>query len=223
MAYRFDDRHLICEALRHSSYVNEHCQVQERDNERLEFLGDAVINLVIGHLLMEHHPDLNEGRLSRIRASLVNEQQLATVARNIGIGPSLLLGKGELSTAGREKDSILADAFEAVIAAVYLDGGYAAAYDVVNTHFRYILDSTTPSAVGLDYKSRLQELVQANYRSIPVYRVIGESGPDHDKIFDVQVEAIGRRATGSGKSKKLAEQDAACQALAVMKQNGSQI
>ena len=221
MAYQFNDRQLICEALRHSSYMNEHSQAHGRDNERLEFLGDAVISLAIGHILMEHHPDLNEGQLSRTRAGLVNEQQLAAVARSIDLGPSLLLGKGELSTSGHEKDSILADAFEAVIAAVYLDGGYPAAYGVVETHFRDILARTTPPADGLDYKSRLQELAQASHRSMPEYRVTGESGPDHAKTFEVRVKVIGLKTSGSGKSKKLAEQDAARQALEVMKPNGS--
>ena len=134
LCYHFTSIDLLEEALRHSSYVNEQIDTDLRDNERLEFLGDAVLNLVIGHILMQRNPDLKEGDLSRIRANLVNEAQLARIARWVDLGSFIMLGKGEIQTQGREKNSILADTFEALLAAVYLDGGFDAAFKIIETN-----------------------------------------------------------------------------------------
>ncbi|MDX9785748.1 MAG: ribonuclease III [Desulfobacterales bacterium] len=215
LGYRFSDPAYLEEALRHSSYVNELSESNIRDNERLEFLGDAVVNLLVGHLLMDKYPNLKEGDLSRLRAGLVNEQELAAIARTLNLGKHLNLGKGEAQTHGHEKPSILADALEAVLAAVYLDGGLKCVFDVFSDHFITKLADTKPT-VPLDYKSRLQELVQLKRRITPQYRLIDETGPDHDKTFRAQI-IVGELITeGLGKSKKAAEQDAARQLLTLI-------
>ena len=213
LRYRFSDFSLIEEALRHSSFVNEQSDVNMQDNERLEFLGDAVLNLIVGHLLMDRFPELNEGDLSRMRASLVNESQLADIARSMELGNDIKLGKGERLSNGHEKNSILANAYEAVLAAIYLDGGFESAFIVVKTHFSRLLDKLKIMDTNQDFKSQLQEFVQSSQQQIPIYTVVDESGPDHDKIFSVQLDVIGIQTEGRGKSKKLAEQDAARQAL----------
>ena len=217
MGYRFNRRSLIEEALRHSSYVNEQPESGLRDNERLEFLGDAVLNLIVGHLLMERFPDLNEGDLSRMRANLVNESQLADVARAINLGPHIKLGKGEMLSNGFEKPSILANTFEAVVAAVYLDGGFTPAFETVQTHLASIFDELNNQNDNQDFKSQLQELVQSLRHNAPVYTIVEESGPDHDKTFTVHLDVIEIKAEGRGKSKKSAEQDAARQALEMLR------
>lgn len=212
LAYRFSDKSLLAQACRHSSFVNEHLEAGLHSNERLEFLGDAVLDLVVGHLLMERFADLPEGELSRIRARLVNEAQLAHLARALNLGEYLKLGRGEEQTGGREKDSILADGFEAIVAAIYLDGGFQVAFDFVKKRFVPLMKGTL-SAPGNDYKTRLQELVQLKYKITPRYAIVGESGPDHDKIFIAEV-CIGKRTIqGEGRSKKLAQQAAAQKAL----------
>lgn len=216
--YRFSNLNLLEEALRHSSYVNEQPGSTLRDNERLEFLGDAVLNLVIGHLLMQSFPQLLEGDLSRIRANMVNETQLAEIARGIDLGSYLQLGKGELQNNGRDKSSLLANAFEAVMAAVFLDNGLDAAAAVIQHHFNDLVAAAPSSVIGQDYKSRLQEEVQSTFREIPQYRVIDESGPDHDKIFTVSMSAGKIQTQGTGKSKKSAEQDAARNGLDLLEQ-----
>jgi ribonuclease-3 len=213
LGHRFDHPELLEEALRHSSYVNEQPESDLRDNERMEFLGDAVLNLVIGHLLMTSHPDLHEGDLSRIRANLVNETQLADLAREIDLGSYLLLGKGETQTQGHEKNSILANAFEALCAAIYLDKGFDAAYLILQKLFQNLLQETRILTAGQDFKSRLQEAVQGTIKVIPTYEVVEETGPDHDKTFRVAVTAGEFTTEGLGKSKKMAEQDAARRAL----------
>ena len=209
LGYHFDNPDRLTNALCHSSFVNEQSGPSLTSNERLEFLGDAVLNLAISHLLMQQHPDLAEGELSRNRALLVNETHLAAIARELGIGPYLLLGKGEELTDGREKNSILADAMEAIIAAIYLDGGFDAAFTFVAERFRERLRNPNRSRYEIDYKSRLQERVQSIYHEVPRYRVIGTSGPDHDKTFRVQMRVADITAEGDGKSKKMAEQEAA--------------
>ena len=211
--YQFKDTALLEEALRHSSYVNEQHDVDLRDNERLEFLGDAVLNLVIGHLLMQTYPEMREGDLSRIRANMVNETQLAEIARNIDIGPHLLLGKGEIQSNGQDKNSLLADAFEAVVAAIYLDNGLEAATDVLQHHFKDLVATALSTASGQDYKSRLQEAVQSTIKEIPQYRVVGESGPDHQKVFTITMNVGTIETQGTGRSKKAAEQEAARKGL----------
>jgi len=216
LGYRFSDPAHLHEAVRHSSYVNESTEKDLRDNERLEFLGDAVVNLVVGHVLMMQYPFMDEGDLSRTRAGLVNEQELAVLARTLGLGDCLLLGKGEDQANGREKPSILADALEALAAAIYLDGGFTNAFEVLSIHFSARLKEMPTPAVPLDYKSRLQELVQLKLRITPQYRLIDESGPDHDKTFRARITVGELTAEGTGKSKKAAEQEAARNALAVL-------
>ena len=217
--YKFKNIAFLGEALRHRSYVNEQ-NIDMKDNERFEFLGDAVLSLVIGHILMLLHPEFKEGDLSIIRADLVNETQLAGIARSLDIGRHVQLGKGEAQTKGMDKNSILSDTYEAIIAAVYLDGGYYAAYRMIEYHFSSLLDSISARSTNHYYKSQLQELVQTTRRLIPVYKVIKEDGPDHDKTFTVQLD-VGRIVTlGTGKSKKLSEQDAARKALDIIEKEG---
>ena len=209
LGYPFNDPDQLVSALCHSSYVNEQTQTSMTSNERLEFLGDAVLNLAISHLLMHHFPDLAEGNLSRNRADLVNETRLAAIAREIGIGPHLLLGKGEALTDGRDKNSILADAVEAIIAAIYLDGGFDAAFAFVKKQFKERLQKANRRRYATDYKSQLQERVQSLYHQVPRYRVVASRGPDHDKTFTVRMTVADISAEGDGKSKKMAEQEAA--------------
>ena len=218
LGYQFNSRDLLEEALRHSSYVNEQPDSELRDNERFEFLGDAVLNLIVGHILMERYPDLKEGDLSRTRANLVNENHLAIMARSIDLGAGLLLGKGEIQTNGMEKNSILAGAFEALMAAVYLDGGFKAAFKIIENNFVPFLDKIYPTIDNYDYKSRLQEWVQEKHGSIPGYQVVREEGPDHAKTFWVSVKVFDIETEGTGKSKKTAEQDAARKALEKLKE-----
>lgn len=210
IGYHFKDISLLREALQHSSYVNEQRDPALKDNERLEFLGDAVLDLVITHILMNRFPQTREGDLSRMRATIVNELQLAEVAQRLDIGQHLLLGRGEALSHGEEKSSILADAFEAVIAAVYLDGGLQNAFDVIEKQFSDVIPRVADKPAAEDFKSRLQELVQVQFKTIPDYKVVAASGPDHDKTFEVSL-TIGTSLTtyGTGKSKKAAEQAAA--------------
>jgi ribonuclease III len=210
LGYEFKDIGLLREALQHSSYVNEQSDPDLQDNERLEFLGDAVLDLVITHILMNHFLQTREGELSRMRAAIVNESQLAAVAQKLNLGQYLLLGKGEALSRGEEKSSILADALEAVIAAAYLDGGLKNAFDVIERQFSRVISQVGERLAAEDFKSRLQELVQVRFKTIPHYTVIAESGPDHDKTFEVSL-SIGTSLTthGTGKSKKAAEQAAA--------------
>lgn len=217
MGYAFSNKQLLFEALCHSSYVNELPHRQLRDNERLEYLGDAVLNLVVGHLLMEQHPQMDEGDLSRFRSMLVNESQLAEFARDMDLGSFLYLGKGEAQSDGQRKPSILADTMEAVIAAVYLDGGFTSAFELIQNRFRTPIEKIDDQTAFLDYKSRLQELVQGISQAVPSYTVIKEVGPDHDKTFQVEVQVHDLLAQGTGKSKKAAEQEAAKTALCTLK------
>jgi ribonuclease III len=215
--YTFAGKHLLEEALRHSSFVNEVPEAGVRDNERLEFLGDAVLNLAVGHILMVRYGGLNEGDLSRMRSGLVNEQQLAQIARRLDLGSHLLLGKGEAQTGGNEKSSILAGALEALVAAVYLDGGFEAAFEIVHQLFQPLVCQMERIHDTIDFKSQLQELVQTRAGHMPGYTVVREDGPDHDKTFWVQLRVKDVEAEGVGKSKKAAEQDAARKALARLK------
>jgi len=218
LRYEFNDKNLLQEALRHSSFVNELGEPQLRDNERLEFLGDAVLNLIVGHILMRRYPDLKEGDLSRSRANLVNENQLAKMARSFDLGLYIQLGKGEIQTQGREKNSILADTFEALMAAIYLDGGFDAAYQIIETNFQQLIEELHTAANNQDYKSQLQETVQIDHGSMPDYSIIREDGPDHDKTFWVALKVLDIETQGSGKSKKAAEQDAARLALEILRE-----
>ena len=217
LEYEFRSKELLDEALRHSSFVNEQPDADLRDNERFEFLGDAVLNLIVGHILMERYPNVNEGDLSRTRANLVNESQLAIIARAIDLGAFIRLGKGELQTNGRGKNSILAGAFEALIAAVYLDGGFKAAFKIIENNFVPILESVNSAIDSYDYKSLLQEWVQEEQGAMPYYKVVREEGPDHDKTFWISVKVFDVESDGQGKNKKMAEQDAAKKALEILK------
>jgi ribonuclease III len=218
--YTFGDQSFLATALMHSSYVNEQGDEILEDNERLEFLGDAVLNLVIGDALMHNFPELNEGNLSRMRSNLVNETQLAEIARHLELGLFICLGKGECQTNGRDKNSILSDVLEAVIAAVYLDGGFDSAYRLISRHFDHLLCGVRPTRLNSDSKSLLQEYSQVQLKEIPRYRVVSEMGPDHDKTFQVCLKTSDVETMGYGKSKKAAEQDAARIALEILKERG---
>jgi ribonuclease-3 len=201
-------------ALTHKSYTNEHKEPGLQNNERLEFLGDAVVDLAIGHRLMERFPGANEGELSKLRALIVNEEGLSKVARGIALGELLLLGRGEELTGGREKSSVLADALEAVLGAVYWASGLDTALELVDRLFEEALNGVASGNSGQDYKTILQEDAQLRLKAAPRYRVLSEAGPDHEKTFEVEV-AIGAEVLGVGKgrSKKEAEQAAAKNAL----------
>ena len=219
LQYEFGSQELLQKALRHSSYVNELADPNLKDNERFEFLGDAVLNLIVGHILMHRYPDVKEGELSRMRANLVNESQLAKMARSFELGDYSLLGKGEIQTLGREKNSILADTYEALVAAVYLDGGFDAAFRLIETNFLPLMDRLHSTANNYDYKSQLQELVQVGHGAMPDYKIIQEDGPDHDKTFWVELKVLDIETRGTGKNKKAAEQEAARKALEIFKAN----
>lgn len=214
LGHAFGDIGLLDLSLTHGSYANENLNLVQGDNERLEFLGDAVLQLCISDILMERFPEYTEGKLSKTRAFMVNEQALATLARQYRIGEFMRLGRGEEKADGRNKDSILGDAFESLIGAIYLDGGYEAALGFIRRVFRVPVDEWVRKPEYRDYKSLLQETSQFRFREIPRYRIINTSGPDHDKIFEIEV-SIGDSiaTTGTGKNKKEAEQDAARKAL----------
>lgn len=217
--YTFKDRSILDNALRHSSYVNEQQDQDLADNERLEFLGDAVLNLVVGDILMKNYPELHEGDLSRMRSNLVNETCLADLAREAELGRFIKLGKGESQTQGHDKNSILSDVFEAIIAAVYMDGGFDAAFSLIEQQFEGLVNTVDNPAINQDSKSLLQEYSQVHLKVIPRYKVVEESGPDHDKTFRVRLNTKDIEAYGTGKSKKTAEQDAARIALEMLKAN----
>ena len=211
--YTFTKQSLLMNALQHRSYVNENNNEELLDNERLEFLGDAVIELCISQLLMEFDPEKNEGELSKLRANLVNEPALASMARQINLGKFIFLGKGELLSNGREKDSILSDTFEAVIAAIYLDSNFDTVYANINQLFSEKIKIAAEKAAQKDNKTRLQEFIQQTEDTAPTYDVINSTGPDHDKTFEVVVETLTIEAKGIGKTIKAAEQEAAANAL----------
>lgn len=213
IGYAFRDQALLVSAMTHSSYANECQAVARSDNERLEFLGDAVLDLVVSEYLLTSQPVLNEGGLTRLRAEVVALPSLAELAKSLGLGTFLLLGKGEERSGGRDKASLLADALEALFGAVFLDGGYAAAREVILPLYAPLLN-LAESDEGQDYKSRLQEFLQASQRSLPEYRLVGTRGPDHERSYRVEVlldEQV--RGDGEGRSKKAAEQAAAKAAL----------
>ena len=211
LGHRFARPERLTEALTHRSFA-----VDCPNNEKLEFLGDAVLALAMADLLMQRFPDAREGDLSKIRASLVNADVLARRARDHELGRLLRMGKGEERSGGREKTSLLAAAYEAVLGAVYLDAGYEAARRIVEHDFAG--DVAEHRRMGLpDYKTRLQEVTQRLFRAMPVYAVVEESGPDHEKRFVSEITVAGvRRGRGEGRTKKAAEQEAAMQALAAL-------
>ena len=208
IGYRFRNISLLQNALTHSSYANERWHNSLLSNERLEFLGDSVLGMLVADYLYRTFPDRPEGELTRMRADMVCEHTLATVANKIGLGTHLLLGHGEERLGGRNRESILADATESVIAACFLDGGLEAAAQFVK---KYILVEVPVTRLNnVDYKTALQELVQQKKNQVLCYTLVGQSGPDHDKQFDVEVSLNGSVVgKGSGRSKKRAEQMAA--------------
>jgi len=212
--YQFQDIQLLYHALTHSSYANEHHFSRTQNNERLEFLGDAVLEVVCSELLYLHYPGLSEGELTKKRASLVCEPALSVCAREISLGEYLLLGKGEEATGGRYRDSILADAVEAMIGAIYLDGGFANAKEFI---LAFVLNDVDHKQFFYDSKTTLQELVQGNYTDEITYVLVKEEGPDHDKSFSVEVR-LGEKVIGNGqgRTKKAAEQQAAYNAILLL-------
>ena len=216
LGYKFQNITLLQNALTHSSYANERWHNSLLSNERLEFLGDSILGMVVAGYLFENFPDRPEGELTRMRADMVCETSLAAIANRISLGEHLLLGHGEERFGGRNRASILADAVESVIAAAFLDGGMTAAADIIT---RFVLcDVPVTKLHNTDYKTSLQELVQQKKNQTLCYRLVGESGPDHDKQFTAQVllndQVVGE---GIGSSKKRAEQDAARVALENLK------
>lgn len=219
IAYSFHNTQLLTQALTHRSYLHQSKEEGE-DNERLEFLGDSVIEVAVSHLLLTRFPHIDEGGLSKARAVLVKEATLASLARQVGLGETLLLGRGEEETGGREKDSILAGGFEALAAAVYLDGGYEEAFRVIEKLFTPLLQGMKGELKDQDFKTRLQEYTQRHLNSTPHYIVTDEDGPDHDKTFEVIISIGGKPyGRGRGRNKKEAEQRAADAALRSLQGN----
>ncbi len=215
VGYQFKDKNLLLLALTHSSYANEHKRKSKTNNERLEFLGDAVLELVISDYLFREYTGKDEGKLTKLRSSLVCEYTLAICARDISLGEYLLLSKGEEITGGRERDSILSDAFEALIGAIYLDGGLEKASCFIHKN---LLKDVEDKTLFYDAKTILQEIVQSDNSGKLSYHLVGESGPDHNKEFTVEAR-IGDEtyAIGRGKTKKGAEQIAAYQTILKLK------
>lgn len=217
IGYKFRDMELLLTALRHTSYANEKHMPKYYSNERLEFLGDAVLELISSEFLFFSDRKMPEGELTRLRASLVCEPSLAACARDIGLGNYILLGKGEDESGGRLRDSITSDALEALIGAIYLDGGYENARKFI---LKFILKDLDEKRLFHDSKTILQEMVQGNKMGVPSYHLLKEDGPDHDKMFFMEVR-IGDACygSGSGKSKKSAEQEAAYNAILRLRKN----
>ena len=212
IGYRFRNIQLLQNALTHSSYANERWHNSLLSNERLEFLGDSILGMLVAEYLYRNFPDRPEGELTRMRADMVCEQTLAAAANKIGIGEHLLLGHGEERFGGRNRNSILADAMESVIAACFLDGGIQASLKVVQQFI--LVEVPVTKLHNVDYKTQLQELVQQKKNQVLSYALVSESGPDHDKKFDVEVSLNGTVVgSGSGSSKKRAEQSAAASAI----------
>ncbi len=212
--YHFAEIELLREALTHKSYANEMQMDNMFGNERFEFLGDAVLELIIRHILMERFPGYSEGYLSKLRSAVVNAQELARLALRFDMGSFVLLSRGEEDSGGREKISILANVYEAILAAVYYDGGYQKAFAFVEKHFADLIDEVSQNGYQRDYKSRLQEYCQSVFHETPTYELVKEQGPDHIKEFETQVVIAGRMyEKGRGGNKKLAEQEAAKKTL----------
>ncbi len=218
IGYRFQNIALLKQAITHSSFTNEQKINKLKDYERLEFLGDAVLELVSSEFLFHEHEKVQEGELTKMRASMVCEPSLAFCARDLELGEFLLLGKGEENTGGRKRDSITSDAMEAVIGAIYLDGGMERAKEFI---YKYVLSDLEDKQLFYDSKTNLQELIQGKLKKEFRYVLLEESGPEHDKVFSVEVrmedEVIG---TGTGRTKKNAEQQAAYEALLLLRKRG---
>ena len=214
IGYTFEKRELLRRALTHKSYSHEAKELDVRHNETFEFLGDSVLGFVIGDLLFQQFPELDEGAMSKMKAFLVSAPSLAAKARHFGMGDVILLGVGEEKTGGRKKDSLLANLYEAMIAAVYLDGGIEPARDLIIRSFREDIEKIDQQDLLFrDYKTALQEIAQGRGLQLPEYRVVDEVGPDHDKTFIVEVKVGSLVTRGEGSSKKEAQQQAAKHAL----------
>ncbi|MDK2919302.1 MAG: ribonuclease [Candidatus Petromonas sp.] len=214
IGYEFINKDLLTEALTHSSFANEKKIKSNKYNERLEFLGDSVLGLIISEYLFRNYPELPEGKLTKIRAKIVCEPSLADCAKSIDLGNYLKLGKGEESTGGRNRTSILADAFEALIGSIYLDGGMENARKFIMKIMRKIIEDAICGKIFIDYKTRLQEILQADSTNKITYEIVDEIGPDHNKTFYTQVKNNDRIiGYGNGKNKKESEQNAAKMAL----------
>ncbi len=217
IGYKFKDKALLEAAMTHSSYANENKPRKIAYNERLEFLGDSVLSVITSDYIYKNFKDLPEGDLSRVRAAVVCEKSLAAFARKVGIGAVLKMGKGEELTGGGDRDSILADAFEALLAAIYLDGGFEPVKTFLMPHLLPAIKEAVKGRRFSDYKTELQEIVQRNKGELLSYQLLSQSGPDHRKVFEVEVylnsNPIGK---GVGRTKKEAEQQAARAALALM-------
>ncbi|HOX09970.1 MAG TPA: ribonuclease III [Candidatus Omnitrophota bacterium] len=214
LRYTFRSKALIGQALTHRSYAYEHPKGRIMDNERLEFLGDAVLGLAISAHIYRKFPDCQEGEMTRIRSLLVNRQMLESLARKLSIGKYVLFGKGEAASGGAEQSRNLVCAYEAVIGAIYIDGGAGKAERFIASQFRAEIKKVKKGGAQKDYKSVLQEYTSKTYKATPRYTVVSEEGPDHLKCFEVAVSFGGAvRGTGEGKNKKSAEQDAAYNAL----------
>ena len=214
LEYQFRNPDLLAQAFRHSSYVNEVGNSDLKDNETLEFLGDAVLDLAIGHIMMELFKSANEGELSKCRASVVSERGLFDLARELRLGDYLLLGRGEELSGGREKPSILANTLEALVGAIYLDAGFPRTREVIHKLFIPTIERMGTETLRSDYKSLLQEYTQQRFKSRPEYLLLSETGPAHERTFRVAIYLNGElKAEGEGRSKKEAEQDAAREAL----------
>ena len=216
LGHTFADTRVLLDALTHRSFKNENPDIATSDNERLEFLGDAIVGVVVASLLYLQFPDADEGELTRRRADLVSEKGLAEAAEAIGVGPAMRLGKGEERSGGREKPRLLSSALEACVGAVYVDGGAAAAFDAARHVFEPRIHTAAPG--HRDSKSRAQEWAQANLGGTPSYRLVGTEGPDHEREFTVALELNDEEvALGKGRSKVEAEQSAANAALTLWK------
>ena len=217
LRYSFGDRAILLQCLTHKSYGHEFFQekpIALRDNERLEFLGDAILDVVVSDILLESFPNANEGQLSKMRAAVVNEKTLAQLARSLQLQDCVRLGKGEAQTGGNEKASILSSTFEALIAAIYLDGGFNAVYPVVRHIFAPLFVEERELMAFYDHKTQLQEIIQARWKVTPTYHLIEAHGPDHAKVFEIEVRMNGKPlAVAAGSSKKEAEQNAARAAI----------
>lgn len=217
--YQFKKIVLYRKAMTHSSYANEHRERHLQHNERLEFLGDSVLGFVTADYLFSHYPELPEGELTKLRAAVVCEQALYEIAKELGIDKEIRLGHGEETGGGRQRPSILADATEALLGAIYLDGGIEPARRFVLNFIPRKAEEARRGGMFKDYKTMLQEIVQRNKQETLEYRLAGESGPDHDKMFTMQLRLNSNVfAEGTGRSKKEAEQMAARQALELMGQ-----
>lgn len=220
----FQNHALLEQAMTHPSFLHENNEINSRDYQRLEFLGDAILGMLLAEMLCLRYADWDEGALSRLRARLAGQDVLAERARTLGLGEYILLGRGEEQSAGREKDSILADVLEALIAALYLDAGLDAARSLIWRLFDELAASPQTFAIGRDSKSELQEFLSSNGLPLPEYCMINESGPPHDRLFCFQILINGQLVSeGHGKSKKMAQQTAAAEALEKIRTVGREV